>query len=119
MRPALKHPNVTLRTHARVTRLEADASGRSVKRVVVERAGSEEIYSADVVVVSCGAVNSAALLLRSASDRHPNGLANSSDVVGRHYMAHLNSAVIAISRTPNETRFQKTLGLNDYYWGAG
>jgi choline dehydrogenase-like flavoprotein len=71
-----------------------------------------------VVVVSCGAVNSAALLLRSASDKHPNGLANCSDVVGRHYMAHLNSAVIAISRTPNDTRFQKTLGLNDYYWGA-
>jgi choline dehydrogenase-like flavoprotein len=70
------------------------------------------------VVVSCGAANSAALLLRSVSDRHPNGLANSSDVVGRHYMAHLNSAVVAISRTPNETRFQKTLGLNDFYWGA-
>ena len=119
VRPALKHPNVTLRTHARVTRLEPDASGRSVKRVVVERRGGEESYSADIVVVSCGAVNSAALLLRSASDRHPNGLANSSEVVGRHYMAHLNSAVIAISRTPNETRFQKTLGLNDYYWGAG
>jgi choline dehydrogenase-like flavoprotein len=118
VRPALKHPNVTLRTHALVTRLEPDASGRSVKRVVVEGRGSEESYSADVVVVSCGAVNSAALLLRSVSDRHPNGLANSSDVVGRHYMAHLNSAVIAISRTPNETRFQKTLGLNDYYWGA-
>jgi choline dehydrogenase-like flavoprotein len=70
------------------------------------------------VVVSCGAVNSAALLLRSASAGHPNGLANSSDVVGRHYMAHLNTAVIAISRTPNETKFQKTLGLNDFYWGA-
>ena len=87
-------------------------------RVVVDRRDTEETYSADVVVVSCGAVNSAALLPRSASEAHPNGLANSSDVVGRHYMAHLNSAVIAISRTPNETRFQKTLGLNDYYWGA-
>ena len=118
VRPALTHPNVTLRTHARVVRLEPDSSGRSVKRVVVERRGAEEAYGADIVVVSCGAVNSSALLLRSASDRHPAGLANSSGVVGRHYMAHLNSAVIAISRTPNETRFQKTLGLNDYYWGA-
>ena len=70
-----------------------DASGRSVSRVVVDRDGSEEIYGADIVVVSCGAVNSAALMLRSASDKHPNGLANSSDVVGRHYMAHINSAV--------------------------
>ena len=119
VRPALTHPNVTLRTHAQVTLLEPDSSGRSVKRVVVERRGAEEAYGADIVVVSCGAVNSAALLLRSTSDRHPNGLANSSDVVGRHYMAHLNSAVIAISRTPNDTKFQKTLGLNDYYWGAG
>src|SRR5436190_665101 len=118
VRPAVKHPNVTLRTHARVKCLETDASGRSVSRVVVDRRGTEEAFSADVVVVSCGAANSAALLLRSASDKHRDGLANSSDVVGRHYMAHLNSAVIAISRTPNETRFQKTLGLNDYYWGA-
>jgi choline dehydrogenase-like flavoprotein len=118
VRPATQHSNVTLRTHALVKRLEPDASGRSVKRVVVDRGGIEERYSADIVVVSCGAVNSAALLLRSVCDTHPNGLANSSDVVGRHYMAHLNSAVIALSRTPNHTRFQKTLGLNDYYWGA-
>ena len=118
VRPALKHPNVTLRTHAKVERLETDASGRSVNHVIVDRRGVEERYSADVVVVSCGAANSAALLLRSAGDRHPNGLANSSDVVGRHYMAHLNSAVVAISQTPNETKFQKTLGINDYYWGA-
>jgi choline dehydrogenase-like flavoprotein len=118
VRPALEHRGVTLRTHARVQRLEVDASGRKVERVIVDRDGSREAYSADMVVVSCGAVNSAALLLRSASDKHPDGLANSSDVVGRHYMAHLNSAVIAISKTPNETRFQKTLALNDYYWGA-
>jgi choline dehydrogenase-like flavoprotein len=115
VRPALEHPNVTLLTHARARRLETDASGRSVTRVVVDRNGHEETFGADIVAVCCGAVNSAALLLRSASDTHPNGLANSSDVVGRHYMAHLNSAVAAISRAPNPTRFQKTLGLNDYY----
>src|SRR2546423_10550884 len=78
VRPAVRHPNVTLRTHALVKRLEPDASGRSVNRVVAERHGREEVYGADVVVVSCGAVNSAALLLRSASDKHPSGLANSS-----------------------------------------
>src|SRR5215218_2844572 len=70
VRPALEHPNVTLRMHARVQRLETDASGRTVTEVVVDRRGNEERYSADVVVVSCGAVNSAALLLRSASDEH-------------------------------------------------
>jgi choline dehydrogenase-like flavoprotein len=118
VRPALEHPNVTLKTHAKVERLLTSPSGREVSEVVVERRGRRETYSADVVVVSCGAANSAALLLRSASERHPAGLANSSDVVGRHYMAHLNSGVIAISQTPNTTKFQKTLGVNDYYWGA-
>jgi choline dehydrogenase-like flavoprotein len=118
VRPALTHPNVKLRTHARVQRLETSADGRSVSEVLVDRKGNEERYSADVVVVACGAVNSAALLLRSASDQHPRGLANGSDQVGRNYMAHINSGVIAISQTPNETKFQKTLGVNDYYWGA-
>jgi choline dehydrogenase-like flavoprotein len=118
VRPALAHPNVTLLTNAKVERLETDATGHTVTEVVVDRKGARETYSADVVVVSCGAANSAALLLRSASDDHPNGLANSSDVVGRHYMAHINSGVIAISQTPNPTKFQKTLGVNDYYWGA-
>ncbi|MGZ4270440.1 MAG: GMC oxidoreductase [Solirubrobacteraceae bacterium] len=117
VRPALEHPTVELRRHARVVRLETDPSGHSVTQVVVDRKGEEERFGADVVVVSCGAANSAALLLRSASDRHPNGLANSSDVVGRHYMAHINSGVIAISQEPNTTKFQKTLGVNDYYWG--
>ncbi len=118
MRPALRHDNVRLLTHAKVERLETDASGRTVTDVVVDRHGREERYSADIVVVSCGATNSAALLLRSASDAHPRGLANSSDVVGRNYMCHINSGVIAISGTPNETTFQKTLGVNDYLWGA-
>ncbi len=118
VRPAIAHDNVTLVTGAKVERLETDPSGRTVTGVVAERDGVRVVYSADVVVVSCGAVNSAALLLRSAGDLHPGGLANSSDVVGRHYMAHINSAVIALSKEPNPTQFQKTLGVNDYYWGA-
>jgi choline dehydrogenase-like flavoprotein len=118
VRPAVRHANVTLKTHSKVIRLETDAAGHAVTGVVVDRGGVEQVYTADVVVVSCGAANSAALLLRSANDRHPNGLANSSDQVGRNYMAHINSAVIAISQSPNTTKFQKTLGVNDYYWGA-
>src|SRR3954452_6522748 len=109
VRPALEHPNVTLLRHAKVEQLVA--SGREVTRVVVDRKGRREEYSADVVVVSAGAVNSAALLLKS-------GLANSSGQLGRNYMAHINSGVIGISGTPNPTKFQKTLGVNDYYWGA-
>jgi choline dehydrogenase-like flavoprotein len=97
VRPALAHENVTLLTHAKAERLETDARGATASRVVVDRRGAREEYSADIVVVSCGAANSAALLLRSASDRHPDGLTNSSDQVGRNYMAHINSGVIAIS----------------------
>jgi choline dehydrogenase-like flavoprotein len=113
--PALEHPNVSLITNAYVARLETNASGREVTRVHVERNGEKETYSANIVVVSCGAINSAALLLRSAGDRHPNGLANSSDVVGRNYMCHVNGIMLAISRCPNPTVFQKTLALNDFY----
>jgi choline dehydrogenase-like flavoprotein len=116
--PALEHPNVELRTRAYVSKLETGDSGREVTAVHVERDGEDECYSADVVVVSAGAINSALLLLRSASDSHPNGLANGSGVVGRHYMRHNNSALMAVSREPNPTRFQKTLGLNDFYFGA-
>ena len=73
---------------------------------------------ASFVVSSCGAINSAALLLRSANDKHPRGLANGSDVVGRHYMGHVNSILMAISKCPNPTVFQKTLSVNDFYLGS-
>jgi choline dehydrogenase-like flavoprotein len=115
--PALSWPNVTLLTGATALRLDTSASGREVTGVVVEHQGERRTFSADIVVSSCGAINSAALLLRSANDRHPRGLANGSDVVGRHYMGHVNSVLLAISRTPNPTVFQKTLALNDFYFG--
>jgi choline dehydrogenase-like flavoprotein len=116
--PALEHPNVTLLTGAYVSRLETSASGREVTRVLVERDGAHEAYTADIVIVAAGAINSAALLLRSSSARHPRGLANGSDVVGRHYMGHVNSVLMALSRCPNPTVFQKTLALNDFYFGS-
>jgi choline dehydrogenase-like flavoprotein len=115
--PALRHPNVTLMTNTRAVGLETSPSGREVTGVVVRHPGGEEVLAGDVVVVSCGAINSAALLLRSANDRHPHGLANRSGVVGRHYMGHVNSVVLAISTTPNPTVFQKTLAVNDFYFG--
>ena len=117
--PALKaHPNLTLLTGAYVSRLETDASGTSVNAVQVTRDGREETYSADLVVVACGALSSALLLLRSASPQHPNGLANGSDQVGRNYMRHNQSILMAMMREPNETVFQKTLAVSDYYYGA-
>jgi choline dehydrogenase-like flavoprotein len=116
--PALTYANVTLMTGAYVERLETNSTGREVTRVVVKRADQLEEYSGDVVVVSAGAINSAALLLRSASSRHPHGLANGSGVVGRHYMGHVNSVLMAVSKCPNPTVFQKSLSVNDFYFGS-
>jgi choline dehydrogenase-like flavoprotein len=116
--PALDFPSVSLLTNAMVTRLDTDETGRRVTAVQVERNGEKETYTGQIVVVSAGAINSAALLLRSANDRHPNGLANSSDQVGRNYMGHVNSVLLAVSKCPNPTVFQKTLAVNDFYFGS-
>lgn len=118
VRPALAHPNVTLVTDAHVQRLTTSASGREVTGVIVQQGGQTENYSADIVVVSAGAANSARLLLMSANDKHPQGLANGSDQVGRNYMFHNSEAVVALSRRENPTMFQKTLSLNDFYFQA-
>ena len=118
VRPALTFPNVTLLVDAEVTSLRTDDAGRVVTEVVVSRGGVEEVYTADIVVVAAGAANSAKLLLRSVNDRHPNGLANGSDQVGRNYMFHNCKAVVALAKEPNDTVFQKTIGLNDFYFGA-
>jgi choline dehydrogenase-like flavoprotein len=115
---ALAYQNFSLLTNARVLRIATNGSGREVSKVLVEREGSIEEFSSGIVVVSCGAINSAALLLRSANEHHPRGLANSSDTVGRHYMGHVNSVLMAISKCPNPTVFQKTLALNDFYFGS-
>jgi choline dehydrogenase-like flavoprotein len=118
VRPALEHPNVTLLRNAQAVKLETDDSGGTVTAVVVEREGERETYTADVIVVSCGATNSAKLLLQSANDKHPNGLANGSDQVGRNFMFHDSTAVLALSHDENPTIFQKTLGLNDFYFAS-
>jgi choline dehydrogenase-like flavoprotein len=118
VRPALEHPNVTLLTNSKVVRLETNDDGTTVTAVVVERDGGEERVAGDLVVVACGAANTARLLLQSANDRHPNGLANGSDQVGRNYMFHDSTAVLALSREENNTAYQKTLGFNDFYFGT-
>lgn len=112
------HPTFTLLTGAYVTRLETDPLGRAVTRVLVDRRGREEQYSADIVVVACGALSSALLLLRSAGERHPRGLGNGSDQLGRNYMRQNMSVLMALMREPNPTVFQKTLAVSDFYFGA-
>lgn len=114
--PILPKQNVTLKINCLVEKLDTDPSGHKVNAVHVLEEGKRKTYSADYVVVSCGAINSAALLLRSANARHPQGLANRSDVVGRNYMCHNNSAMLALSKEPNDTLFGKTFALNDFYF---
>jgi choline dehydrogenase-like flavoprotein len=118
VRPALEHSNVELFTNAQVVKLETNGDGTAVTGVVVERGGVRETYSADLVVLACGAANTAKLLLLSANDKHPQGLANGSDQVGRNYMFHNSQAVLALSKDENPTIFQKTLGLNDFYFSG-
>jgi choline dehydrogenase-like flavoprotein len=118
VRPILKQPNVTLLVNADVQKLETDATGRTVTGVVVSREGTQERYEADIVALSAGAANSAKILLASANEQHPNGLANGSDQVGRNYMFHNCKAVVALAKEPNDTVFQKTLAINDFYFGT-
>jgi choline dehydrogenase-like flavoprotein len=117
VRPALESPDVTLLTRTYARRLLTDESGRRVVAIKLERDGERIEVRADRFVVSCGATNSAALLMRSANDAHPNGLANSSDLVGRNYMVHNNTALMALKPiSTNPTVFQKTMAVNDFYF---
>ena len=106
----------TLWTNARAERLLTDPSGRRIDGVEVDRGGTKVRVTAPLVIVSCGAVNSAALLLRSKTDKHPHGLANSSGLVGRRYMAHLATMMQGFHPfRRNSTVFQKTVAINDFY----
>ncbi len=115
---ALMNENVTMLTHAYVEKILTDESGVKVIAVVAIIEGEEMIFSANIIIVACGAVNSAALFLRSASAKHPRGLANSSGEVGRNLMLHHNGCLVAFTKKKNDCVFQKSLGLADFYHGA-
>lgn len=113
--PALKSGNVTLMTRTFAKRLIPNSAGDAIQSVEVEHEGKTQILSANLFICSCGVINSAALMLRSKHPAHPEGLGNTHDLVGRHYMFHNNSVMISISKTKNPTRYEKTLALNDFY----
>ena len=121
IRQIMHLPNVTLLTNARVTRLVTNSTGTAVTSVEVDHLGSgkqvaTETYSAGIFCVCAGAVNSAVILLQSANDKHPRGLANnSSDQVGRNFMYHQADALLALSTKSNDDSYTKTWGTNDFY----
>jgi choline dehydrogenase-like flavoprotein len=117
VRPSMNRPNITLLTGCKVNRLITNASGNEIVAVEAEHEGQTVQFKGDVVVLAAGAVNSAVLLLRSANDQHPNGLANGSDQVGRNFMKHQNAAMLGITTKENPSIFQKTMAVNDFYWG--
>jgi len=118
VRPAVECGNVELWTNAKACRIRTDESGLRATAVEVERGGERQTVSADRIIVACGAVNSAVLLLRSANSHHPEGLANSSGLLGRNYMMHNNTALTAVAPLKtNPTIFQKTTAVNDFYFG--
>lgn len=112
---ALEYDNVELMTHTRVLKLKTDAGGTKITEVLVEQKDTTFSLQADLVILSAGAINSAAILLNSANEKFPGGLANRSDQVGRNFMFHQNSALIALSKEPNPTKFGKTFGINTFY----
>ncbi|HEY9761743.1 MAG TPA: GMC family oxidoreductase [Trichocoleus sp.] len=115
--PALKHPNVTLKTLAKVVALHTNPSGSEIKAVQAEIGNQAYLFMGDIVVLACGAVNSAALLLRSRNEKHPNGIANGSDMVGRNLMKQIITVLVQLSNSAVPGSFQRTLYVNDFYWG--
>jgi choline dehydrogenase-like flavoprotein len=121
--PALGQENITLMTEAKVLKLQTTPTGREIDRVEVEvtdpDSGQQYIqsFSGEIVAIACGAINSSVLLLRSANEQQPNGLGNRSGLVGRNFMKHVLGSIIGVSKKPNPTAFQKTLSINDFYWG--
>jgi choline dehydrogenase-like flavoprotein len=118
VRPSLANSNVTLLTEAKVERLVTTSTGNEIDFIEVTHKNEPLQFKASLIVVACGASNSAALLLKSANDKHPDGLANRSGQVGRNFMKHLSAAMLGISTKANPTKFQKTLAVNDYYFGT-
>lgn len=112
---ALSYDNVSLMKNTKVIKLNTDDTGKKITEIIVEYNGEIQKLTADLIVLSAGAINSAAILLNSANDKYPNGLANSSDQVGRNFMFHQNTAMLALGKKRNDTKFGKTFVVNDYY----
>ena len=87
---------VQLRTGARVRRLEVNGRGLVTGAAYVDRTGAEHFQPADVTILGANGIGTPRLLLLSASGRHPNGLANSTGLVGRRLMMHPFGTVVGL-----------------------
>jgi choline dehydrogenase-like flavoprotein len=118
--PAIATGNARLMTGVRVRRIVTDRTGRRVDHLIADGPDGTVTITGRKFVLAAGAVQSAALLLASADDGHPRGLANSSDQVGRNFMMHNNAHIAAIDlNRDNDVTFQKTLSVNDWYHDGG
>ena len=107
----------TLRGGATVTQLHVNQAGTEVKGVEANIDGQAWLFSGHQVVLAAGAINTPAILLRSASDRHPRGLANGSDQVGRNLMNLQLTSILQLAAAPNSGRYGRSYGINDFLWG--
>lgn len=114
---AVADPQLVLRTDALVTRLHVNPAGDRVSGVQANLQGQEWLFRGDTVVLAAGAVNTAVLMLRSVSDRHPRGLGNGSDLVGRHLMRPQLTSILQLTSVANSGRYGRSWAVNDYYWG--
>ena len=108
---------VVVRTGAQVQRLHVNPSGSEVRGVEAVIDGQSWLFSGHLVVLAAGAINTPAILLRSATDRHPRGLANGSDQVGRNLMKLQLTSILQLASEPNDGRYGRSFGVNDYLWG--
>jgi len=125
LRPALANGKTDLLANTFIDRLETSVDGRiliaatGIRKGGSIKSGEPIRIQAKHFVLACGAVNTAALLLKSANSQHPNGIGNGSDLVGRNYMVHNSTFMLAVDpRRRNDVAFQKTLALNDWYLGS-
>jgi choline dehydrogenase-like flavoprotein len=118
IRAALQHENVHILTGRKAEKLITSQDGKRVTQVITTGSQGEEKFEADTIVISAGAINSAALLLNSSNEHHPTGLGNSSGLLGKNLMLHNNGTVVAISPMMNTAIFQKSILLTDFYHGA-
>ena len=101
--PHALRAGVELRTHCRVREITTDEQGMAAGVVYYDADGKEQFQAAHVIVLACNGVGTPRLLLNSASGRFPNGLANSSGLVGKNLMFHPYAQIYGFVKEPTDS----------------